>query len=155
MGSRWPGRTRWRRAESYTRWVTFVPVPVPEEHVEEFNRFVLGLTLTGQSRIDPDVLAAAASSLSERQRRFVEVVRTGAAIGDRLTYPVVAQAAGIPLEDVLQVIMEVNHVFTSAGAPACVLTEPKVTLLPDGTTQIEPVVMMLGTVADALARSHA
>ena len=71
--------------------------------------------------------------------------------GDRIGYPALADAVGVEREVVLQMIMEINQVFSTVGAPACVLTEPEVTTLPDGTVRVQPVVLMLGAVARTLS----
>ena len=131
--------------------MAFVLVPVPEEHVEEFNRYMLGLQLVGQANVPPEALVAARDALSPIHRQFFEVVCRTAAVGDRIGYPALADAVGVDREVVLQMIMEINQVFSTVGAPACVLTEPEVTTLPDGTVRVQPVVLMLGAVARTLS----
>lgn len=127
-----------------------VLIPVPEEHVEEFNRYMLGLTMFGTGAVQTEASIAARDGLQPDQRRFFDFVCRASVSGNRLTYNQVAEGIGIPREDILQLIMEINLMFQRNGAPPCVLTEPEVTTLPDGSVRVEPMVLMLRSVASAL-----
>ena len=126
-----------------------VMVPVPEEHVEEFNRFILGLSLLG-AEVKAEACVAARDALDEPHRRLLDAVCRAAAFNRRIPYSEAAEEVGSRVEELLQQTIEINHVFKSHGAPATVLTDSEVVVREDGTTGVQPVVFAVGSVASVL-----
>lgn len=127
-----------------------VMIPVPEEHVEEFNRFMIGILMLGANTITAESCLKARTLLTDRQRVLLDVAGAAGADGGQLTYAEVSERTGIALDELYQQILEVNQVFQRHGAPACLVSEPRVTELDDGTTKVEPAVSMLAAVARVL-----
>lgn len=122
--------------------MAFVMVPVPVEVVDEFNRYLLGLTLMGSGTTPSETWLAARDSLDAPHRAFLDVVARHSVEDEPLNHAALSAATGIERSEVLRFAMEINRTFETAGAVPCVITEPKVTVLPDGVEHVEPVVNM-------------
>lgn len=126
-----------------------VPIPVPEEHLDEFNRLLLGMIIVGgEGRTE--AIAGAREKLDDLKRAFFDEICRASANSGHITYGRLAEVVGIRTEDVVRVIMEVNLVFDRNGAPTCLLMEALVEDGPEGSVNVEPTVLMPRPVARAL-----
>jgi hypothetical protein len=131
--------------------VSSVPIPVPEEHLAEFNRLLLGIIIRGGAG-NMDAVVRARDSLTPERRAVFDRVCLASVNGGHITTDELASALGCDVSDIFRYLMEINIQFERGGAPICVMMEGIAVETPDDSLKAEPAVLMPPPVARELVR---
>lgn len=128
--------------------MSYVMVPVPEEHVAEFNLGVMRLTL-GLTGWEDRQLVAFVAGLEPAGRALVREVATVSAEQDRLPYEDAARSLGIDVGAVLDLVTDINDRCRRAGLPLPLVTDTLVTTT-EREERAKPVLAIVPIVAKAI-----
>jgi hypothetical protein len=104
----------------------WVMVPVPEEHVEEVRRFMLGLwTRENVTPWDQAAMADFVRDAEEDARSLLVVVANHTVKADAPTVRAVADSFGCSVREALQIVSELNDAARATGRLALVKVETK------------------------------
>jgi hypothetical protein len=129
--------------------VQHVMVPVPEEHLAEFQGDLMRLAL-GMSGWDDAAVRTLLDSLADHGDQTLFLLRIVAEAGAdhrRVTYASAATAIEVTVGDVLQLVIEINDHCEREGLPHLVITTSAATAGADGAPGSTPVLMIVPPVA--------
>lgn len=122
-----------------------VMVPVPAEHVAEFNQTMLRITL-GMAGWEAGSVADFVATLEPRARTLVDEVAAVSADHGRLSYRQAARALGTDVGDVLDLVTDLNERCRRASLPYLLITESQVDPTVEGS-RATPVLVIVRPVA--------
>lgn len=124
-------------------------VPVPEEHLAEFQAALISMAMGMAGWDEAAVLTFldALPDLGESAQLVVRVTAEVAAEGRRATYASVARVLDVDAGDVLQLVTEINDCCERSNLPLLLLTAGTATVEPDGSPGATPVLVMAAAVA--------
>jgi len=124
-------------------------VPVPEEHLAEFQAALISMAMgmAGWDEAAVGVFLDALPGLGEPSQLVVRVVAETSAEHQRVTYASVAKVLGVEVGDVLQLVTEINDRCRRSDLPLLLVTDSIATVGADGSPGATPVLTMAAAVA--------